>query len=516
LTVSLQNMSPKRLLLAGILIVTVGAVLGWYALPKLIYGQIAANINLKPGTDLREMWSNFPDPAWFKVYFFNVTNPAEIQQGGKPALQEIGPYVYDEYKHKADLLDHEEDDSISFSNRDTWYFNKAKSGELTGDEMITIPHMLVLGMVLTTEKDMKAMLPLITRSIPHIFGNLESVFLTARAKDLMFEGVLINCTIKDFTARMLCTLMRVKGKDLVKVGKHAFKFSFFGGRNGTLQERLRLKRGIQNVMDLGRVVSYKNEPQMTAWTNPKCNQYKGTDGSIFPPFLKEGQTIQGYAPELCRAMDAIYVGPIVFKGIRARIFSVDFGDMSSDPELKCYCATPKTCVKRGVHDLTRCVGAPLTVSLPHFYLSHEDYVTGVTGLNPQQVLHETTLYFEPLTGAPMLGYRRVQFNIKIHSVKQYSLMKDLRTVMFPILWVDEGIELDDKYINKLKLIFTIFMIIDGIKWIMVLVGIVLTGIGFFLLVQKMTGKAIVALGRNSPEVAPLESETPTLEHRQRY
>jgi hypothetical protein len=29
------------------------------------------------------------------VYLFNVTNPTEIQKGGKPALREVGPYVYE-------------------------------------------------------------------------------------------------------------------------------------------------------------------------------------------------------------------------------------------------------------------------------------------------------------------------------------------------------------------------------------------------------------------------------------
>jgi hypothetical protein len=53
------------------------------------------NINLQPGTELREMWSNFPDPVGFKVYLFNVTNPTEIQKGEKPVLREVGPYIYE-------------------------------------------------------------------------------------------------------------------------------------------------------------------------------------------------------------------------------------------------------------------------------------------------------------------------------------------------------------------------------------------------------------------------------------
>jgi hypothetical protein len=46
----------------------------------------------------------------------------------------------------------------------------------------------------------------------------------------------------------------------------------------------------------------------------------------------------------------------MYKGIHSFRYSADFGDMSTDPELKCFCTTPDTCMKKGVHDLTRCSG----------------------------------------------------------------------------------------------------------------------------------------------------------------
>jgi hypothetical protein len=88
-------------------------------------------------------------------------------------------------------------------------------------------------MVLSAERDMAVMLPAITRAIPLIFGTNDSMFLTAPVKDILFDGILINCTLKDFTAKILCTLMKTQGKDLQKVGKNAFKFSFFGAVSTT-------------------------------------------------------------------------------------------------------------------------------------------------------------------------------------------------------------------------------------------------------------------------------------------
>jgi hypothetical protein len=49
-----------------------------------------------------------------------------------------------EDKEKVNIVDHEDDDTVSFNLKDTWYFNKEESGNLTGDEIITIPNVLLL------------------------------------------------------------------------------------------------------------------------------------------------------------------------------------------------------------------------------------------------------------------------------------------------------------------------------------------------------------------------------------
>jgi hypothetical protein len=74
--------------------------------------------------------------------------------------------------------------------------------------------------------------------------------------------------------------------------------------------------------------------------------------------------------------------------------------------------------------------------------------------------------------------------------------------------LSQGLELEDKYAGQLKNIFMIFNIIDIVKWIIIMIGGILSATGLFLAVQKLQNKAAVTLGRNSPEVAPLDLETP--------
>ena len=41
-----------------------------------------------------DKWRELPIPLTFKIYVFNVTNTEEVNEGSKPEVKEIGPYVY--------------------------------------------------------------------------------------------------------------------------------------------------------------------------------------------------------------------------------------------------------------------------------------------------------------------------------------------------------------------------------------------------------------------------------------
>ncbi|TGZ50420.1 hypothetical protein CRM22_010815 [Opisthorchis felineus] len=62
-----------------------------------------------PGRQMYEIWRNITIPIYLKVHIFNVTNVDEILRGGKPRLDEVGPFVYIENRTFR---------SISFSDED--------------------------------------------------------------------------------------------------------------------------------------------------------------------------------------------------------------------------------------------------------------------------------------------------------------------------------------------------------------------------------------------------------------
>lgn len=130
--------------------------------------------------------------------------------------------------------------------------------------------------------------------------------------------------------------------------------------------RFLVLRGKKNILDLGRVLKYNDEDEMDVWFGDECNQYQGTDSTIFPPFTKTGGDIWAFEPQLCRSMPVVYKGRSKYQGIKTSFYSLDFGDIPNDPKLQCLCRDPEKCPVKGTFDLFPCLNTPLVATLPHF------------------------------------------------------------------------------------------------------------------------------------------------------
>lgn len=91
--------------------------------------------------------------------------------------------------------------------------------------------------------------------------------------------------------------------------------------------RFKALRGVKNVHDMGRVVEFNGDTEMDTWDGDLCNQFKGTDSTIFPPFLTREEGIWAFAPDLCRSLGTEYVGKSRYMGIKLDHFSINFPDL---------------------------------------------------------------------------------------------------------------------------------------------------------------------------------------------
>lgn len=69
----------------------------------------------------------------------------------------------------------------------------------------------------------------------------------------------------------------------------------------------------------------------------------------------------------------------------------------TDENEKCYCRNANSCLKRGVFDLSKCMGVPIFATLPHFLRTDPSYINLVDGLAPSELLHAIRVYFEPVS-----------------------------------------------------------------------------------------------------------------------
>lgn len=77
---------------------------------------------------------------------------------------------------------------------------------------------------------------------------------------------------------------------------------------------MRVLRGIKNFKDVGRVLEWDNKPALTMWTADHCNEFNGTDSTIFPPLMTKEDDIVSFSPDICRSLGARYSHETKVKG----------------------------------------------------------------------------------------------------------------------------------------------------------------------------------------------------------
>nr|XP_029721389.1 sensory neuron membrane protein 1 [Aedes albopictus] len=483
----LDNVNFKKMAIICACTLVGGIVFSFGMFPALLKFMIKQNLMLKPGTQMRGMFEKIPFPLDFKLYLFHVTNPDVVMKGGKPRVREIGPYFFEEWKEKYDTVDNEEDDTLTFTLKNTWIFRPDLSKPLTGDEIITIPHPLILGALLMVQRDREAMMPLVSKGMDIIMHPLTSGFLTTRVMDLLFDGILIDCSSQEFSAKALCSGLESEGA-VMPFNETHFKFSMFGLKNGTDAGRWVVYRGVKNIMDLGRVVSYNDETEMDIYDGDECNRFIGTDSTIFPPFLTTKDKLWAWSPEICRSIGAEYGGKSKYAGLPMSFFKLDFGDARNEPEHHCYCRDPpEICPPKGTIDLAPCLGAPIIGSKPHFYDADPKLGAAVDGLTPNEKDHDVYIHFQLLSGTPVSAAKRLMFSMEIEPIRDHPVLGDLPTVILPLFWAEEGASLNKTWTNQLK--YTLFLGLRfnaAVKWLTIIIGTIGTIVGGFMHYKRTT------------------------------
>nr|QGW45469.1 sensory neuron membrane protein 1c [Bradysia odoriphaga] len=492
-----------RKIAAGFIVFMVFGILHtWVIFPPILRAILRSQVVLKNGTQMRDMYNALPFPLIFKVHLFNVLNPDEVMKGAKPKLQEVGPYVFEEWKVKVDQVEDLVEDTIEFTAINYFIYNQTLSNGLTGDEEITVINPLLTSLGLAINRDRPPLLPTVAAAINEIFHVPKTAFWTGKVMDLLFNGFDVDCTSEDFNSKTVCSafdtgdIKTVAPKDDIE---DMYKFALFMTANGTDAGRYKTYRGVKNIFNLGKVIEYNGEPELDIWDGDECNEIRGTESSIFPPFGAKEDGVWAFESGICRSMKLRYERPSKYRGIPTLRFHGDLEDIAADESMHCYCSDDK-CPLKGTLDLFPCTEGPIVASMPHFFNGDPALLEKIdSGLVPDKDKHAIFLDFEIISGTPMSAAKRLQVNIDMMPLPEIDVMKELPEMLFPLMWIEEGADLNKTFVNMLK--YQLFLGLKyqaAVKWISIIVGPIGAVTVLFLDYQKRNAEKITAVLKVSP------------------
>lgn len=205
-------------------------------------------------------------------------------------------------------------------------------------------------MALAVNVDKKPMLSMISNAINKIFHDPIDPFWTGRVMDLLFDGINVDCSSENFDAKATCSVLGSGEVQAIRViNNELFKFSMLRGVsynlhsfqlfqyrylfvlnilkvNATPLGTWKVSRGVKNIRNVGKMLSYNDEDEMDFWGTDECNQYRGTDSTIFPPRLRKNDGLWAHEPSLCLSIGANYVGRSSYAGLPTWEYEMTLGD----------------------------------------------------------------------------------------------------------------------------------------------------------------------------------------------
>ncbi|XP_077811922.1 scavenger receptor class B member 1 isoform X3 [Macaca mulatta] len=377
------------------------------------------NVRIDPSSLSFNMWKEIPIPFYLSVYFFNVMNPSEILKGEKPQVQERGPYVYREFRHKTNIT-FNNNDTVSFLEYRTFQFEPSKSHGSESD-YIVMPNILVLGAAVMMENKPMTLKLIMTLAFTTLG---ERAFMNRTVGEIMwgYQDPLVNLINKYFPGMF-------PFKD---------KFGLFAELNNSDSGLFTVFTGVQNISRIHLVDKWNGLSKVDFWHSDQCNMINGTAGQMWPPFMTPESSLEFYSPEACRSMKLMYKEPGVFEGIPTYRFVAPktlFANGSIYPPNEGFCP----CLESGIQNVSTCrFSAPLFLSHPHFLNADPVLAEAVTGLHPNQEAHSLFLDIHPVTGIPMNCSVKLQLSLYMKSIAGIGQTGKIEPVVLPLLWFAES------------------------------------------------------------------------------
>ncbi|KHJ46671.1 CD36 family protein [Trichuris suis] len=509
--------------LVGFVLLIAGAVI-LAILPSFVHNGVLEAISLSNGSKAEKAWENPPYEMSMQVWFFNITNADEVMlYQAKPSLVELGPYGYDEHQRKV-AVTYYDNGTMGYQNLKWFEFNASKSCRRCRPlDLVTVPN--VPFWTLLHKLRRSGSLPKFKKFISFgLLGVGEGAFITRSIDALLFTGYhdIIFAMAKMF--HWLSPDTQVPDR-----------MGFMYGKNFTLDGAYLIKSGQTNYLERGRLELYKGKSSVNVWADVWSNMINGSgderklfnkllDGTLNPPFLERTSRLPLFSPDLCRSLYVDYSEDVHSGGFDAYRFTVPpevFDDRRAENAGFCWptdvyypenqkvdYTTGLACLPSGLLNISKCqMDAPIVLSSPHFLHASKEVQNSVFGLRPNVKEHTTWMDIEPVSGLGIEFQRKLQINVAMVQDSDFSTVKRMRSVIMPVLWLNESAFLNAE--AKLDLWHRLFLpqiIAKAVGAILIITGALgsLLAIGFFTHYRQTFSVVMESKDVNSEE---METET---------
>lgn len=120
------------------LLFVIGGVVLLFSNELIFQILIKRILTLRPNNHVYDIWKKNPLPIKMNFYFFNWTNPQDINNNDvKPNFEQIGPYSFIEEKEKINIT-WNKNNTVTFNQLKYWFFDKDNSPNNLTDVVTTL------------------------------------------------------------------------------------------------------------------------------------------------------------------------------------------------------------------------------------------------------------------------------------------------------------------------------------------------------------------------------------------
>lgn len=351
-----------------------GGGIGYFAVPASISLSISYFLNLSESGLLFSLYMNPPFGMKSKFMLLAITNPREVLRGGRMRFKVHGPYNYDAYVRRDNIVLANSSERVNYHTHLELHLREELSADV--DENIWMLNPIVPGTVKIIRKIVLDRVPFKRLSEPLVFNVINVMLDTYKERLIVRTTPRIALEGRKIELLELVTSMadRFGLSSLIPPGLPDNIFGFAHVQNTTV-DVIEVYTGVGKTKDrFAEVSRWREKPQVEFWQG-KCGKIAGTNGELYKPYVNTSKPIQIFFGLLCRTSHVVPLSkePDVTEiGVPVWEYELSqnlYTGARTNPQNRCFCEDTRTydCQFDGLLSMGPCFyDTPIYFARPNF------------------------------------------------------------------------------------------------------------------------------------------------------